>query len=78
MGFVHRRTSKQTSKVKTLLGPALSRLAAARRPRFARKSITRSDVGQLLAVQWRSVDRKQGGAKKISMTTIAGSSNMMH
>jgi vacuolar protein sorting-associated protein IST1 len=50
MGFIHRRTSKQTSKVKTLLGLALSRLAAARRPRLARKSISCSDVGQLLAL----------------------------
>ncbi|CAD6202972.1 unnamed protein product [Miscanthus lutarioriparius] len=55
MGFIHRRTSKQTSKVKTLLGLALSRLAAARRPRLARKSISRSDVGQLLAL--RHLDR---------------------
>lgn len=50
MGFIHRRTSKQTSKVKTLLGLSLSRLAAARRPRLARKSISHSDVGQLLAL----------------------------
>ncbi|EER92528.1 hypothetical protein BDA96_01G459900 [Sorghum bicolor] len=49
MGFIH-RTSKQTSKVKTLLGLALPRLAAARRPRLARRSISRSDVGQLLAL----------------------------
>ncbi|XP_062208853.1 uncharacterized protein LOC133910489 [Phragmites australis] len=49
MGFIHRRTSKQTSKVKTLLGLALSRLAVARRPRLARKSISRGDVSQLLA-----------------------------
>ncbi|CAN6284867.1 unnamed protein product [Urochloa humidicola] len=50
MGFIHRRTSKQTGKAKTLLELALSRLANARRPRLARKSIFRSDVGQLLAL----------------------------
>ncbi|TVU47681.1 hypothetical protein EJB05_07287 [Eragrostis curvula] len=49
MGFIHRRTSKQTSKV-NLLGLSLSRLAVARRPRLARKSISRSDVDQLLAL----------------------------
>nr|ACR37155.1 unknown [Zea mays] len=50
MGFIHRGTSKQISKVKTLLGLALSRLTAARRPRLARRSISRSDVGQLLGL----------------------------
>ncbi|GJN08421.1 hypothetical protein PR202_ga26334 [Eleusine coracana subsp. coracana] len=50
MGFIHRRTSKQAGKVKNLLGLALSRLAVARRPRLARKSISRGDVGQLLAL----------------------------
>ncbi|TKV97008.1 hypothetical protein SEVIR_9G467500v4 [Setaria viridis] len=50
MGFIHRRTSKQTSKVKTLLELALSRLTVASRPRLARKSISRSDVAQLLAL----------------------------
>ncbi|GJN30937.1 hypothetical protein PR202_gb19285 [Eleusine coracana subsp. coracana] len=50
MGFIHRRTSKQAGKVKNLLGLALSRLAVARRPRLARKSIFRGDVGQLLAL----------------------------
>lgn len=50
MGFIHRRTSKQTGKVKTLLELALSRLAVARRPRLARKSISRSDVSQLLTL----------------------------
>ncbi|PUZ41851.1 hypothetical protein GQ55_9G537200 [Panicum hallii var. hallii] len=50
MGFIHRRTSKQTGRVKTLLGLALKRLAVARRPRLARKSISRGDVGQLLAL----------------------------
>ncbi|RLN18601.1 IST1-like protein [Panicum miliaceum] len=50
MGFIHRRTSKQTGRVKTLLGLALTRLAVARRPRLARKSISRGDVGQLLAL----------------------------
>ncbi|XP_062213792.1 uncharacterized protein LOC133914794 [Phragmites australis] len=48
-GFIH-RTSKQTGKVKTLLGLALSRLAVVRRSRLARKSISRGDVSQLLAL----------------------------
>ncbi|RLN19127.1 uncharacterized protein C2845_PM02G31230 [Panicum miliaceum] len=50
MGFFHRKTSKQTSRVKKLLKLALSRLAIAKRPRLARKSISRGDVGQLLAL----------------------------
>ena len=50
MGFIHKRTTKQTSKVKNLLVLALSRLGVARRPRLARKSISRADVGQLLAL----------------------------
>ncbi|XP_062208854.1 uncharacterized protein LOC133910490 [Phragmites australis] len=50
MGFFHRKTSKQTSRVKNLLKLALSRLAIARRPRLARKSISRGDAGQLLAL----------------------------
>ncbi|KAF8683573.1 hypothetical protein HU200_044492 [Digitaria exilis] len=50
MGFIHRRTSKQTAKVKTLLALTLTRLAIARRPRLARRSISRGDVGQLLAL----------------------------
>jgi vacuolar protein sorting-associated protein IST1 len=48
MGFFNRKTSKQTSRVKKLLKLALSRLAVARRPRLARKSISLSDVSQLL------------------------------
>ncbi|KAG8096721.1 hypothetical protein GUJ93_ZPchr0013g33874 [Zizania palustris] len=50
MGFIHRKTSKQTRKLKTLLRLAISRVAIARRPRLARKSIATSDVGQLLAL----------------------------
>lgn len=50
MGFIHRKTSKKTAKLKTLLGLAVSRLAVARRPRVARKSIACGDVGQLLAL----------------------------
>ncbi|KAF8676649.1 hypothetical protein HU200_046884 [Digitaria exilis] len=50
MGFIHRRTSKQTVKVKTLLGLALTRLAVARRPHVARRSISSSDVSQFLAL----------------------------
>jgi vacuolar protein sorting-associated protein IST1 len=48
MGFFHRKTSKQTSRVKKLLKLALSRLAIAKRPRLARKSISRGDVGLAL------------------------------
>lgn len=50
MGFFHGKTSKQTARVKNLLELALSRLAIARRPRLARKTICRSDVGQLLSL----------------------------
>ncbi|WVZ60597.1 hypothetical protein U9M48_010594 [Paspalum notatum var. saurae] len=50
MGFLDRKTSKQTSRVKKLLKLALSRLAVARRPRLARKSICSGDVGQLLCL----------------------------
>ncbi|KAF8721689.1 hypothetical protein HU200_022861 [Digitaria exilis] len=50
MGFIRRRTSKQIGKVKTLLGLALTRLAVAFRPHVARRSISSSDVGQLLAL----------------------------
>nr|ABF95055.1 hypothetical protein LOC_Os03g15210 [Oryza sativa Japonica Group] len=50
MGFLHRKTSKQTGKLKTLLGLAISRIAAVRRPRLARKSIATDDVRQLLTL----------------------------
>ncbi|ONM09468.1 Regulator of Vps4 activity in the MVB pathway protein [Zea mays] len=50
MGFFQGKTSKQTTRVKKLLGLALSRLTIARRPRLARRSICRSDVGQLLSL----------------------------
>ncbi|RCV40842.1 hypothetical protein SETIT_9G087800v2 [Setaria italica] len=50
MGFFHGKTSKQTSRLKKLLELALSRLAVARRPRLARRSICRGDVGQLLSL----------------------------
>ncbi|KAG8074323.1 hypothetical protein GUJ93_ZPchr0006g45015 [Zizania palustris] len=50
MGFILRKTSKQTRKLKTLLRLAVSRIAVARRPRLARKSIATSDVSQLLAL----------------------------
>ncbi|KAL6648424.1 hypothetical protein ACP70R_012648 [Stipagrostis hirtigluma subsp. patula] len=50
MGFMNRKTSKETGKVKTLLKLALKRLAVARRPRLARKSISHSDVTQLLTL----------------------------
>jgi hypothetical protein len=50
MGFFHRNTSKQTSRVKKLLKLTLARLVTARCPRLARKSISRGDVSQLLAL----------------------------
>uniref|UniRef100_A0ACD5X4B6 Uncharacterized protein n=1 Tax=Avena sativa TaxID=4498 RepID=A0ACD5X4B6_AVESA len=45
-----RRLSKQTGKLKSLLKLVISRVAIARRPRLARKSIASSDVCQLLAL----------------------------
>ncbi|XP_052149885.1 uncharacterized protein LOC127768366 [Oryza glaberrima] len=50
MGFLHRKTSKQTSKLKTLLGLAVLRIATARGPHLARKSIATDDVRQLLTL----------------------------
>ncbi|XBH85934.1 hypothetical protein VPH35_073726 [Triticum aestivum] len=49
MGFLH-KTSKQTAKLKSLLGLAVSRIAVARQPRLARRSIACSDVSQLLVL----------------------------
>uniref|UniRef100_A0A0D9VS36 IST1-like protein n=1 Tax=Leersia perrieri TaxID=77586 RepID=A0A0D9VS36_9ORYZ len=49
MGFI-RKTSRKTGKLKTLLGLAVSRIAIARRPRLARKSIATDDVRQLLTL----------------------------
>lgn len=49
MGLL-RKTSKQTAKLKSLLELAVTRIAVARRPRVARKSIASSDVSQLLAL----------------------------
>ncbi|CAL4930196.1 unnamed protein product [Urochloa decumbens] len=50
MGLFGKSTSKQTAKVKTLVKLAASRLAVVRRPRLGRRSIARSDVGQLLSI----------------------------
>jgi hypothetical protein len=50
MGLFGKSTSKQTSKVKSLVKLTAARLAVARRPRLARRSIARGDVGQLLAI----------------------------
>ncbi|CAL4938601.1 unnamed protein product [Urochloa decumbens] len=50
MGLFGKSTSKQTTKVKTLVKLAASRLAVVRRPRLGRRSIARSDVGQLLSI----------------------------
>jgi vacuolar protein sorting-associated protein IST1 len=48
--FIRRKFSKQTGKLKSLLKLAISRVAIARRPRLARKSIASGDVCQLLAL----------------------------
>ncbi|CAN6289982.1 unnamed protein product [Urochloa humidicola] len=50
MGLFGKSTSKQTAKVKTLVKLAAARLAVVRRPRLGRRSIARSDVGQLLSI----------------------------
>jgi vacuolar protein sorting-associated protein IST1 len=50
MGLFFRKSSKQTGKLKSLLKLAISRVAIARRPRLARKSIASGDVCQLLAL----------------------------
>ncbi|CAN6320618.1 unnamed protein product [Urochloa humidicola] len=50
MGLFSKSTSKQTAKVKTLVKLAAARLAVVRRPRLGRRSIARSDVGQLLSI----------------------------
>lgn len=50
MGLFGKSTSKQTAKVKSLVKLAAARLAVVRRPRLGRRSIARSDVGQLLSI----------------------------
>ncbi|CAD6202973.1 unnamed protein product [Miscanthus lutarioriparius] len=50
MGLFGKSTSKQTAKLKSLVKLASARLAVARRPRLGRRSIARSDVGQLLSI----------------------------
>ncbi|TKV96997.1 hypothetical protein SEVIR_9G466900v4 [Setaria viridis] len=50
MGLFGKSTSKQTAKLKTLVKLTATRLAAVRRPRLGRRSIARSDVGQLLSI----------------------------
>ncbi|VAH88986.1 unnamed protein product [Triticum turgidum subsp. durum] len=49
MGFL-RKFSKQTGKLKSLLELTVSRVAIARKPRLARKSIASGDVCQLLSL----------------------------
>uniref|UniRef100_M8D051 Uncharacterized protein n=1 Tax=Aegilops tauschii TaxID=37682 RepID=M8D051_AEGTA len=49
MGFL-RKFSKQTRKLKSLLELTVSRVAIARKPRLARKSIASGDVCQLLSL----------------------------
>uniref|UniRef100_A0A0E0NSN8 Uncharacterized protein n=1 Tax=Oryza rufipogon TaxID=4529 RepID=A0A0E0NSN8_ORYRU len=53
MGFLHRKTSKQTGKLKTLLGLAISRIAAVRRPRLARKSIATDDAFEMIEMYYK-------------------------
>ncbi|CAM0872352.1 unnamed protein product [Alopecurus aequalis] len=62
MGLL-RKTSKQTAKLKSLLGLTISRIAVARRPRVARKSIASSDVCQLLALG--QLDRALSRAEQV-------------
>uniref|UniRef100_A0ACD5XIY9 Uncharacterized protein n=1 Tax=Avena sativa TaxID=4498 RepID=A0ACD5XIY9_AVESA len=62
MGLL-RKTSKQTAKLKSLLELAVSRIAVARRPRVARKSIASSDVSQLLALG--HLDRSLSRAEQV-------------
>nr|CAB3496450.1 unnamed protein product [Digitaria exilis] len=50
MGIFGKSTSKQTTKLKTLVKLTATRLPVVRRPRVGRRSITRSDVGQLLSI----------------------------
>ena len=50
MGLFGKSTSKQIAKLKSLVKLAAARLAVARRPRLGRRSIARSDVGQLLSI----------------------------
>ncbi|XP_062210645.1 uncharacterized protein LOC133912088 [Phragmites australis] len=50
MGLFGKNSSKQTAKLKSLVKLAAARLAVVRRPRLGRRSIARSDVGQLLAI----------------------------
>jgi hypothetical protein len=50
MGLFGKSTSKQTAKLKTLIKLTATRLATVRRPRLGRRSIARSDVGQLLSI----------------------------
>ena len=50
MGLFGKSTSKQTAKLKSLVKLAAARLAVVRRPRLGRRSIARSDVGQLLSI----------------------------
>uniref|UniRef100_A0ACD5TWZ8 Uncharacterized protein n=1 Tax=Avena sativa TaxID=4498 RepID=A0ACD5TWZ8_AVESA len=62
MGLL-RKTSKLTAKLKSLLELAVSRIAVARRPRVARKSIASSDVSQLLALG--HLDRSLSRAEQV-------------
>nr|CAB3501369.1 unnamed protein product [Digitaria exilis] len=50
MGIFGKSTSKQTAKLKTLVKLTATRIPIVRRPRVGRRSITRSDVGQLLSL----------------------------
>lgn len=50
MGLFGKSTSKQTAKLKSLVKLAAARLTVVRRPRLGRRSIARSDVGQLLSI----------------------------
>ncbi|XP_047086109.1 uncharacterized protein LOC124697585 [Lolium rigidum] len=74
MGLFFRKSSKQTGKLKSLLKLAISRVAIARRPRLARKSIASGDVCQLLALGHidRAIHRAEQVIKEDNMLEALG------
>ncbi|KAM0899768.1 hypothetical protein ACQ4PT_021060 [Festuca glaucescens] len=74
MGLFFRKSSKQTGKLKSLLKLAISRVAIARRPRLARKSIASGDVCQLLALGQidRAIHRAEQVIKEDNMLEALG------
>jgi len=74
MGLFLRKFSKQTGKLKSLLKLAIGRVAIARRPRLARKSIASGDVHQLLALGQtdRAIHRAEQVIKEDNMLEALG------